>query len=167
MSPIICDSTYPAFNLSIDIRENDTEEKISEHIENYLRSFISAFFKEIPDIAVQNIMNKKSNGTYSSNCDNSASASRCSKCGIIVSGEQYIYNNAIYCLDCMYEFVVQASVDNNIPNLVGLANMINNTSSYAIVDSREWKRYVIEKYIDAMSSLGVDPKIRHYIMTLS
>ena len=151
ISPVVCDSTYVSFDLYLDIRENDTEEFISNRIRKYLTSFVVSFFKELPNIAVQNMMNKKNNGIWQSHS---------SDCTAKVS------NNQIYCLNCMYEIVVQLAIDNNITDLVGLSVMNNNTSNYAVVNSLEWKRSVIDKYTNAvMNVFGVKPNIVHYTMT--
>lgn len=163
ISPIVCDDSYPTFSVSLDIRKNDNEETIANHIKQYLESFVATFFKEIPDIAVQSIMNKATTG-YESSCATSAKAPECYNCSASVYSESYIYNNRVYCLNCMYEMIVQESVNNNISDLVGLSDQITS-SSYAIVDSVEWKRSVIDKYINVMTSLGVKPNITHYVMT--
>ena len=165
ISPIVCDESYPAFSLAIDILEKDTSDSISEHIRKYISSFVSSFFIEIPDIAVQNIMNKKSNGIYTSHCDAaSTNANKCSKCNVSVYGETYIYQNNKYCLNCMYEIVVQLAIDNNIPDKVGLS-YVDTTTSYGIIDTEAWKRSVIDKYINVMLSFGVTTNIIHYTIT--
>ena len=163
ITPIVCDSTYPKFYLSLDIRKNDSEEAITTHIYNYLDRFVNTFFTEIPNIGVQSIMNKAVTG-YASSCAASAKAPECSNCSANVYSESYIYNNRVYCLNCMYDMVVHESINNNISDLVGLSDQITS-SNYAIVDSTEWKRSVIDKYINVMASLGAKPNITHYMMT--
>ena len=164
IEPIVCDSTYPSFTLVLDIRETDTEAIITNQIEEYLESFILTFFKELPNVAVQNLMNIKKNGQYSSSCANSIKSLACSNCSIDISGERYIYNNVSYCLDCMYAIAVESAVNNNLADDVGLSD-ISDSSSYAIVNSIEWKRSVINKYIHAMESLGIKLNITHAMMT--
>lgn len=163
ITPIVCDSSYPSFNLTLDIRETDTEEIIANHIGDYIESFVCSFFKEIPDNEVQNIMNKKTSTEYSSSCTNSASSPKCSICNINISSESYEYNNKMYCLDCMYEKVVRLAVDNNLREIVDLVNQ-KNLSSCAITDNNGWKRNVIDRYITAMGSYGFKPHITHYIV---
>lgn len=166
ITPIVCDSSYPAFNLYLDIRENDVEEVISSRIELYLRSFIASFFMELPELIIQTLMDKKGSTEYSSSCSAATTAPACSKCSVDVSNEQYIYNNKLYCLDCMYDIIVQSSIDNNITDLVGLSSTGSTTTHYAIVNSVDWKRSIIDKYINAMRSFGVNPNITHVRMTL-
>ena len=166
ITSIVCDESYPKFYLSLDIRKNDSEEIIMNHIFQYLDRFVHTFFTEIPDIGVQSIMNKATTGdaSYASSCATSAKAPECCNCNANVYSETYIYNSRVYCLNCMYEMVVQESINNNISDLVGLSDQITS-SNYAIVNSTEWKRNVIDKYINAMTSLGVKPNITHYMMT--
>jgi hypothetical protein len=165
--PYVCDSTYPSFKLTMDIRDTDTEDIISTHIAEYFRSFVNTFFIALPDFAVQALMDKYSHGAYSSMCTSAIGfpSPKCSKCSIDISSEKYIYNNNEYCLDCMYAIVVDLVVSQNLVDLVGI-NPDQYSSSYAIIDTFAWKRSVIDKYINAMIKLGVNPNIKHCIMTI-
>jgi hypothetical protein len=65
----------------------------------------------------------------------------------------------------MYGMIVDLANDNNITDEVGLS-IDKNSLTYSIVNSDEWKRSVISKYINVMSSYGVNMNIVHYVMTL-
>lgn len=163
INPIVCDSSYPSFSLTLDIRETDNKENIADHICVYFENFVSSFFEVIPENTVQMLMDKKNSSEYSSNSANSASSPKCDICNTNISFESYEYNNKFYCLDCMYDKVVQLAVDNNLSDLVGLVSQAN-TTTYAITDTNGWKRNVIDKYITAMGSFGFRPHITHYIV---
>ena len=171
ISSINCPDMFPTINMSLDIRDTDSSDRIKDLIQTYLGSYIMATFEELPDEMVKVIMDNYTSTTYQSACSCAAtsSASGCSKCGGNINGEHYIYNNSQYCLDCMFELVVSLANANNITDDVGLSSdaLSMNSSSYAIVNTPEWKRSVISKYENVMNELGVRPNIVHVQMTLS
>ena len=166
IKPIVCDSTYPSFYISLDIHKSDKIEVIKNQIFEYMYSFVKSFFTQIPDVEVIKLMNDK-NPSACNYASASACGPTCSKCNINVSSENYIYQNNMYCLDCMYGIVVQSAVDNNISTDIGLGVDVNNTSTYAVVNSAEYKRSVIDKYINVMKSLGANPNISHCMMVIT
>ncbi len=147
---------YPTFKIVLNIPEDNYEEYISSHIKEYLISFINSFFVLLPDNAVQTLMNAKANGKYSSS--GSSDNKKCSNCYLTTDNEYYIYSNQIYCLDCMYGIVVKLCEKNNITDDVGLS-IEKYYTTYTIVDTPEWKRSVIDKYINKMKELGVSSGI--------
>ena len=100
IKPIVCDSSYPSFNIGLDIRKTDNLETIGTQIFEYMNSFVNSFFTQIPDNEVIMLMNDTTSSTYTSSA--STCGMKCSKCGVAVSMENYIYQNNIYCLDFMY-----------------------------------------------------------------
>lgn len=166
ISPIVGDTPYISFDLTLDILDTDNEQTIADYIRNYLMQFVNTIFNELPTWGVQNIMNDQSTSIYSSVDATSAKSPECSNCGADVTFESYIYNSKVYCLDCMYDIVVKAAVENNLTDMLGLSIMDNNTSNYAIVNNAEWKRSIIDKYINTMASYGIKLNITRYKMTV-
>ena len=165
IKPIVCDSSYPSFSMTLDIRKDDTQEIIGSQIYQYMTSFIDSFFTDIPDNAVIALMDSKNSPAYASSA--TASSPKCSTCNSDAYFENYIYKNNVYCLNCMYAIVVKAAVDANISNEIGLSVDVNNTSTYAIVNSQEYKRSAIDKYIAVMKSFGANPNISHCMITVT
>ena len=145
----------PIYELSLDIlggKFADTEEILYKRIKNYLKAMINNCFNQIPDMIVQALMNnydRKSHQSKKSTDDDY----KCDKCGSVSpSGMYYKYENGIYCLNCMYNIVVQLAIQNNLSEAVGIAWDENDDhdETYLIVGTDEWKKLVISKYILAM-----------------
>ena len=58
----------------------------------------------------------------------------------------------------MYEIVVNLASKNNVTDDVGLS-IDKYYTNYTIVDTPEWKRSVIDKYINKMLSIGLSTGI--------
>lgn len=171
ISSDVCKDISPAFNFSLEVFNTDTVQTLRKSIEMYLEAYINMIYDEMTPGLVQSIMNNVSKSTYSSQCacDSATSAhvARCAMCAGSIGLEYYIYNNTQYCLDCMYDIVVKSTIDCNLGDEVGLS--IENgkvSTTYGIVDTAEWKRSVIDKYIIAMTRYGANPNITHYKMTV-
>lgn len=149
---------YPSFKIKLAIPAVNSEEYIKGHIAQYLDSFISSFFIQLSDYAVHALMNKASTKTYTSDCSCSATGPKCTTCSSPITTEYYIYNNQLYCLNCMYEIVVNLASKNNVTDDVGLS-IDKYYTNYTIVDTPEWKRSVIDKYINKMLSIGLSTGI--------
>lgn len=131
---------------------------------NILTIWIESHFIFMCDHEVQAFIEAKENG-YSSTasdephceCDcphgtSEETIGECVNCGAGLESPYYIYQNAAYCLDCMYAIVVDASVRSNLSDIVGLAQaeeMIPSTNrKYGSTD--EFKMSVIDKYFNYM-----------------
>ena len=168
---IRCESSnvnVPKIRLSLVIEHCDTEFEIGIRIGRYLRHYYFNAFDELSDMEVQVLMNNSDKPTYdsgSSDCTTSAVGSKCFKCSTYCGENYYLYQNTMYCLNCMYGIVVELAADANITDFVGLStDKVSNT--YMIRDTPEWKRAVIDKYIFTMNSFGVNPGIIHVYTTV-
>lgn len=174
ISSISCPDTMPKFDISFSISDDDrSREYINSTISKYISWYIIILYDEIPDDAVKIMMKNASASLYTSTCicndsgsSNTASSIQvCKTCNSSTSYEKYIYNNNQYCLDCMYNIIVDLAVANNVTDEVGLS-IDKQSLSYSIVNTAEWKRSVISKYINIMMAHNIDPNIIHYTMTI-
>lgn len=118
IAPIVNESPFMTFALSLSIRDSDNEESIATYIKGYIMSFVRAFFTEVPSSIIQKLMNDKNSGSFTSSAT-STNCSGCSTCGKDITYEKYSYNNQNYCLDCMYDIVVKAAISNNVSIWLG------------------------------------------------
>ena len=170
ISSDVCPDIAPPFNFSLDFAEESTAASLCDAIRPKVQAYLRIVYPELPDETVYLLMKQATQPKYSSNCGcDSAKASSsiyCVRCGVSTVFESYIYQNMQYCLDCMYALVVESAVNNNISDLIGLSDVYGNTTNVAIVNSQEWKRTVISRYITEMTKLGKNPHIDHTMLTL-
>jgi len=167
---INCVDQFPVFNMILDLRSIDTTESINDAIKQYISSYVDLLYYELTDEVVKILMtHSPKEYTSTASCSCSSSAQQCISCNSSTVSESYVYNNRHFCLNCMYDIVVNLAKENNITDEVGLSidNQSSNSTNYAIVNTPEWKRTVISKYQAKMSSLGIPINITHYTMTLN
>jgi len=150
-------------NMTIDCLDANSLDlnRIIIKIEHGLSVCFDVNNKELSDVTVRSIMRLKGNYKYTSDDDyyNEIPWEKCRVCKVPTNA-YYIYNNTIYCLDCMYGIVVDLAMKNHVQDEVGLStDYISNV--YPIRTTSEWKRSVIDKYCNIMKDKGFDPYIRY------
>ena len=85
-------------------------------------------------------------------CEKPEIAGECSACGKALTKLYYIYNNALFCLDDMFGIIVDAAINTNISDKIGLSADFDTqhmNSNHRIYDSSdEFKEGVIDRYIN-------------------
>ena len=161
--PLIFDFNLPILYQSQNCK--DTYSVIFNKVYTNLANLINKRLTEIPENIVLQLMNY--NAEYNSGDCGSISNKKCKMCQIPLTYEYYFYNNNLYCLDCMYAIVVNLAFDNKLTDYLDLSNPLSNNQS-SIINLRnlpEWKRSVIDKYVNIMNSFGINTTICHFYMT--
>lgn len=147
---------------------DDNSESLIPFIKSYLTQYVNSKFTQIPPETVQILMDAANIPNYNSgNCGCTSNGRLCNKCQIPCSTEYYIMNNEIYCLDCMYAYVIEMVVSHNIsPEDIGIAieNPPCDSTVFNIYNTTQWKRATIDKYINYMHGIGIKVDITHCTM---
>lgn len=140
--------SWPNTEIMLDLYTGDTQQSITERLKGYLNALIRTRYTQLSEAEVNAIMNSKKEEEehkYESDAPCQCSAYKCATCSSSISEHYYVFQNRTYCLDCMYDMIVNLAMTFNITDELGLSiDKISNT--YMIRDSVEWKRAVIDKY---------------------
>ena len=160
---------FGTMRFGTDLYTRDNKFSLTNLVTAYIDQYMDMNLTLIPDNEVQMLMDAAASGDFNSGDCNGQLDATCVICGATCSSEYYIINNVIYCLDCMYEYVVKSAVMQNLSEQVGIAveNPPCDSNVFNIYNTKDWKRTVIGKYILTMKSLGFDPGICHFTTNLS
>ena len=160
----------------IDGEHGDLIEANKHHIFEYLKTvaalilriWLSGRFTVMCKHEVESFIEAHQNAYESTATDNcgcsfdcphgtsSEAVDECTECGKGLVSPYYVYQNGLYCLDCMYRIVVDASVRCSLSEIVGLAQadeiIPNTTRRYDTTD--EFKISVIERYFNYMQGFS-------------
>lgn len=164
---VLDDFLYNGITFTIPLYTTDNAVTLKKYIYDELMILQKYITREIPPEKVQLLMDEKASPNYSSSC--CCDDCRCDNCFNKLSPIYYFYKNNKYCLNCMYGIVTKLVIGQTLSDIIGLSNAKPpcDSSVYNIYDSDGWKRSVIDKYINYMKSIGLDPEIITVCQTYS
>lgn len=112
---------FGTMRFGTDLYTRDNKFSLTNLVTAYIDQYMNMNLTLIPDNEVQMLMDAAASGDFNSGDCNGQIDATCVICGATCGSEYYTINNVIYCLDCMYEYVVKSAVMQNLSEQVGIA----------------------------------------------
>lgn len=96
--------------------------------------------------------NNEGTGTY-----HNQPAGECDACHKALFSPYYLWNNRAFCINCMYDYVIQSAMAYGLTDECGITIPIKDqpTDIQYVETNIEWMRNVIDRYFNAVESMGI------------